>query len=48
MNAIFLASNLSKSKLNEHILQELEEQKDLLRLGQKKYDKASESIKSIQ
>lgn len=45
MNAIVLASNLSKSKLNQHILQELEEHKELLRIGQRRFEKINELIK---
>lgn len=35
MNAIVLAANLSKNKLNEHLMQELKEKQDMLRLGQR-------------
>jgi glycerol-3-phosphate acyltransferase PlsX len=47
MNAILLASNLAKHKLNEHLIQELKQKQDLLRLGQRRQDKINESIKSI-
>ena len=39
MNAILLASNLAKNKLNEHLIQELKEKQELLRLGQKRQEK---------
>jgi glycerol-3-phosphate acyltransferase PlsX len=45
MNAILLASNLAKNKLNEHVIQELKEKQDLLRLGQKRPEKENESVK---
>jgi len=45
MNAILLASNLAKNRLNEHLIQELKEKQDMLRLGQKQ--QVSESVKSI-
>ncbi len=35
MNAIVLAANLAKNKLNEHLIQELKEKQDLLRVGQR-------------
>lgn len=35
MNAIVLAANLARNKLNEHLIQELKEKQDLLQLGQK-------------
>ena len=47
MNAILLASNLDKNRLNEHLIQELKEKQDMLRLGQKPPDNVSESVKSI-
>ena len=47
MNAILLASNLAKNRLNEHLIQELKEKQDILRLGQKPPDNVSESAKSI-
>jgi glycerol-3-phosphate acyltransferase PlsX len=47
MNAILLASNLAKNRLNEHLIQELKEKQDILRLGQKPPDNMSESVKSI-
>jgi glycerol-3-phosphate acyltransferase PlsX len=48
MNAIVLAQNLAKNKLNEHVIQELKENEDLLRLGQKRPEKAKNSIKAVQ
>lgn len=50
MNAILLATNLAKNKLNEHLIQELEKRKDLLRLGQKRQEnhKPNELIKAVQ
>lgn len=47
MNAILLASNLAKNKLNEHLIKELREKQDILRPGQKQSEKVSESVKSI-
>jgi glycerol-3-phosphate acyltransferase PlsX len=47
MNAILLASNLAKNRLNEHLIQELEEKKDLLRLGQKRQEKGNGLIKAV-
>jgi glycerol-3-phosphate acyltransferase PlsX len=47
MNAILLASNLAKNRLNEHLIRELKEKQDILRLGQKPPDNMSESVKSI-
>jgi hypothetical protein len=47
MNAILLASNLAKNRLNEHLIQELEEKQDLLRLGQKRPEKMNGSVKAI-
>jgi len=48
MNAILLAENLAKNKLNEHVIQELRENQDLLRLGQKNLEKTKNSIKTVQ
>jgi glycerol-3-phosphate acyltransferase PlsX len=39
MNAILLAANLAKNKLNEHLTQELSEKQEMFRLGQKRPDK---------
>jgi glycerol-3-phosphate acyltransferase PlsX len=47
MNAILLASSLAKNKLNEHLIQEIREKQELLRLGQKRPEKIGETIKSI-
>ena len=47
-NAIVLAQNLAKNKLNEHVIQELKENQDLLRLGQKNSEKTKNSIKAVQ
>jgi hypothetical protein len=33
--------------LNEHVIQELKENQDLLRLGQKNLEKAKNSIKAV-
>ncbi len=46
MNAILLASNLAKNRLNEHLTQELKEKQDLLRLGQRRQEKVVEPIKT--
>jgi glycerol-3-phosphate acyltransferase PlsX len=47
MNAILLALNVSKNRLNEHVIEELKEKEDLFRLGQKRPEKLNEAIKSI-
>jgi len=47
MNAILLASNLAKNRLNEHLIQELKEKQEMLRLGQKRPDKVNEVVKSM-
>ena len=47
MNAILLALNLAKNRLNEHVIEELKEKQDLLRLGQKRQEKMNGSMKSI-
>jgi glycerol-3-phosphate acyltransferase PlsX len=46
MNAVLLASDLAKNRLNEHLIQELKEKQDLHRLGQKRPEKAVEPIKT--
>jgi glycerol-3-phosphate acyltransferase PlsX len=48
MNAIRLASNLSKNRLNEHLTQEMKEKQELLRLGQKRQEKDKEAKETIQ
>jgi glycerol-3-phosphate acyltransferase PlsX len=47
MNAILLAMNLAKNKLNEHLIQEIREKQELLRLGQKRNEKISETMKTV-
>jgi phosphate acyltransferase len=47
MNAILLASHMAKNRLNEHIMQELKEKQDLLRLGQKRQERIDGLIKVI-
>src|SRR4030043_1806700 len=47
MNAILLASNLAKNRINEHLIEELKENQDMLRLGQKRCDKMNGSVKAI-
>jgi glycerol-3-phosphate acyltransferase PlsX len=47
MNAILLALNVSKNRLNEHVIEELKEKEDLFRLGQKRPEKLNEAVKSI-
>ena len=47
MNAIVLASNLAKNRLNDHVIEELKEKEDLFRLGQKRPDRANGEVKSI-
>ena len=46
MNAIVLASDLAKNRLNELLIHELKEKQDLLRLGQKRQEKGVEPIKA--
>src|SRR5512143_3873022 len=41
MNAIDLASNLAKNKLNEHVIDQLTQKQDMLRLGQRRPEKIS-------
>lgn len=50
MNAICLASNLGKNRLNEHLSQALTEKQELLRLGQKRQErnKEKETAETIQ
>jgi glycerol-3-phosphate acyltransferase PlsX len=47
MNAILLALNVAKNRLNEHIIEELKEKEDLFRLGQKRPEKLNEAVKSV-
>jgi glycerol-3-phosphate acyltransferase PlsX len=47
MNAILLASDLARNRLNEHLIQELEEKQDILRLGQQRPEKINGLIKAI-
>ena len=47
MNAILLASNLAKNKLNEHVIEEFKEKMDLLRMGQRRPEKMNGSVKAI-
>jgi len=47
MNAVLLAQDLAKNKLNEHLIQELKENQDLLRLGQRNPEKGVNSIKAV-
>jgi glycerol-3-phosphate acyltransferase PlsX len=47
MNAILLASNMAQNRLNEHLIEELKEKEDLLRLGQRSSAKINEPVKSI-
>jgi len=47
MNAILLASDLAKNRLNEHLIQEMKEKQEMLRLGQRRMEKTKESIKTI-
>jgi len=47
MNAIVLAANLARNKLNEHLMQELEEKQDQLRLGQRRAERAKEPVSAI-
>jgi glycerol-3-phosphate acyltransferase PlsX len=45
MNAVQLAMNLAKNRLNEHLIEELKEKQDLLRLGQKRFEKSTDPAK---
>jgi len=47
MNAILLASNVAKNRLNEHVIEELKEKEDLFRLGQKRPERVNGEVKSI-
>jgi glycerol-3-phosphate acyltransferase PlsX len=47
MNAVQLASNLAQNKLNEHVIEMLQDKQDLLRMGQKRPEKPNGSVKSI-
>jgi len=47
MNAILLASDMEKNRLNEHLMQELKEKQELLRLGQRRNEKKNGLIKAI-
>jgi glycerol-3-phosphate acyltransferase PlsX len=47
MNAILLASSLAKNKLNEHLIQELNEKGDLLRHGQRRQERVNERVGKI-
>jgi len=47
MNAAILAANLAKNRLNEHLMQEIEEKQGLLRLGQKRPERGKENGKAI-
>jgi glycerol-3-phosphate acyltransferase PlsX len=47
MNAILLASNLAKNRLNDHLTEELKEKQDMLRLGQKRSEKMNGTVESI-
>jgi glycerol-3-phosphate acyltransferase PlsX len=47
MNAILLASNLAKNRLNDHLIEELKEKQGMLRLGQKRSEKMNGAAGSI-
>ena len=47
MNAVQLASNLAENRLNEHVIEMLRNNQDLLRMGQKRSEKSNGSVKSI-
>jgi glycerol-3-phosphate acyltransferase PlsX len=47
MNAILLASSLARNKLNEHLIQELNEKGDLFRLGQRGSDRNNDRVEKI-
>jgi glycerol-3-phosphate acyltransferase PlsX len=47
MNAILLALNLAKHRLNEHVIEEFKEKLDLLRLGQKRPEKINGLVKAV-
>jgi len=47
MNAIVLASNLARNKLNDHLIEELREKQDMLRLGQRRSEKVNGTAESI-
>jgi glycerol-3-phosphate acyltransferase PlsX len=47
MNAILLALNLARHRLNEHVIEELKEKLDLLRLGQRRSEKVNGPVQAI-
>ncbi len=47
MNAVQLASNLAQNRLNEHVIEMLQDKQDLLRMGQRRQEKTNGSVKSI-
>ncbi len=47
MNAILLASSLAKNKLNDHLIGEMKEKQDLLRLGQRRPERVIERVEKI-
>ncbi len=47
MNAVQLASNLAENRLNEHVIEMLQNNQDLLRMGQKRSEKSNGLVKSI-
>jgi hypothetical protein len=49
MNAILLASNLAKNRLNDHLIEEFKQKQDMLRPGQKRSEKEkmNETVESI-
>ena len=44
----FWPQDLAKNRLNEHLTEELKEKQDLLRLGQRRPEKAVEPVKTTQ
>jgi len=47
MNAILLASSLAKNRLNDHLIGEMKEKQDLLRLGQRRPERVIERVEKI-
>lgn len=47
MNAILLAANLAKHRLNEHLMEELRDKQEMLRLGLKKPERPKEQVTPI-
>jgi phosphate acyltransferase len=47
MNAIHLAANLAKNRLNEYLIQEITEKQELLHVGQRRQEKLKERTETV-